>query len=64
MERILKLVVAATPMLFALGFLAPVIAQSMDSLGWTAPWGATNIVFGLIVAGTLGLLAQIRGRWV
>jgi hypothetical protein len=64
MERVLKLVLTLMPMIFALGFLAPVIAQSMDALGWTAPFALSNIMFALIIAGILGLSAQVRGSWV
>ncbi len=64
MERALKLLLASMPMIFALGFLAPVIAQGMDALGWSAPFGTTNLIFALVVAGTLGIVAQIRGSWV
>lgn len=64
MEKILGLVVAGLPMIFALGFLAPVIAQSMNALGWAAPFGLSTLTFGLIAGGALGLIAQFRGRWI
>jgi hypothetical protein len=31
---------------------------------WDAPWGLTRLNFGLIIGGTWGLYATIRGRWV
>lgn len=64
MENILKFIVAILPMLFAFGFLVPLIAQSMNTLGLIAPFGLSTLVFALIVGGSLGLIAQIRGRWI
>ena len=64
MERGLKLILSLLPMIFALGFLAPLIAQSMAALGWSAPLELGTMTFSLILAGTLGLVAQLRGRWV
>ena len=52
------------PLLFGTGFLAPLIAQSMDAVSVSAPLGVSNIVFGLAVGLTLGVAALWRGRWV
>jgi len=51
-------------LLFGTGFLAPLIAQSMDAVSVSAPLGVSNIVFGLAVGLTLGVAALWRGRWV
>lgn len=64
MERAIKLVVALLPLIFAFGFLAPAIAQGMDAMALDAPFGLSSLVFGLIVAGSWGLVAQLRGRWL
>jgi hypothetical protein len=50
--------------LFGVGFLAPLIAQSMDALEVPAPFGLSTIAFGLIVGPTAGLVAKLRGSWV
>ncbi|MCR9098228.1 MAG: hypothetical protein NXI30_28740 [bacterium] len=50
--------------LFGVGFLAPLIAQSMDRLEIAAPFGLTTIAFGLIVGPAAGLIAKRRGSWV
>ena len=50
--------------LFGVGFLAPLIAQSMDRLEIAAPFGLSTIAFGLIVGPTAGLIAKRRGSWV
>ncbi|MCR9279873.1 MAG: hypothetical protein NXH85_18085 [Pseudomonadaceae bacterium] len=52
-----------TPIAFALGFLTPLIAQSMAALGWAID-GVPNLVVGLVIALTLGITAQIRGGWL
>ena len=49
---------------FGVGFLAPLIAQSMDALKVPAPFGLSTIAFGLIVGSTAGLVAKLRGSWV
>ncbi|MBB82506.1 MAG: hypothetical protein CL931_01685 [Deltaproteobacteria bacterium] len=50
--------------LFGIGFLAPLIAQSMDALEIAAPFGLPTIAFGLIVGPTAGVVAKLRGSWV
>lgn len=52
------------PLLFGVGFLAPLIAQSMEAASVAAPLGVSNIAFGLAVGLTLGVIASWRGRWV
>jgi hypothetical protein len=52
------------PVLFGIGFVAPLIAQSMDAAALSAPLGLSNIALGLIVGLSLGIIAQLRGRWV
>lgn len=60
----LKLIMFALPLIFAIGFLAPVMAQGMLALGWSAPAGFSPLQFGLIVAGIWGLVATFTGRWL
>lgn len=64
MELILRSILAILPLIFAFGFLVPVIAQGMDAAGVAAPFGLSSLVFALIVGGTWGLFAQIKGRWI
>lgn len=52
------------PLWFGLGFIAPLIAQSMERLGWHAPLGLSPLLFGLIVGAALGTIATLRGRWL
>ncbi len=51
------------PIVFALAFLVPLIAQSLTALDVSIA-GIPNIVIGLIVGGGLGLMAHFRGSWI
>lgn len=52
------------PVLFGVGFVAPLVTQSLDAASMDAPWGASNLTFGLALGLTLGLIAKVRGRWL
>ncbi|MEM1196399.1 MAG: hypothetical protein AAGH57_09875 [Pseudomonadota bacterium] len=64
MERALKLIVGALPLIFAFAFVVPVIDQGMQAIGSPAPFGLSTLTFALIVGGGWGLVAQITGRWL
>ncbi len=52
------------PLFFGVGFLAPLIAQSLDAIGLEVPFLPSNLVFGLIVGVLGGLAARRRGGWL
>jgi hypothetical protein len=52
------------PVFFGVGFLAPLIAQSMDAASIPAPFGMGTLAFGLAVGVALGGVAKWRGSWV
>jgi hypothetical protein len=64
MEKAIRTVFYFGPLIFAFGFIAPLIAQITESSGWTPPFSLAPLHFGLIIGGTLGLIAQITGRWI
>ncbi|MEM6476301.1 MAG: hypothetical protein AAF687_09060 [Pseudomonadota bacterium] len=64
MERILKLIAAALPLIFAFAFLVPVIDQGMQAAGVSAPFGLSTLTVALIIGGAWGLFAQVTGRWI
>ncbi|MFN3231191.1 MAG: hypothetical protein ACE363_03405 [Alphaproteobacteria bacterium] len=64
MVAFIRRLYAIGPILFALGFLTPLIAQIIERAGWTAPWDLSPLLFGLILAAVWGGLAQWRGRWL
>ena len=64
MVHVIKAVFYVGPLLFGLAFLAPLISQVIQAMGWAPPLGLTPLMTGLFFGGTLGVIAQIRGRWV
>ena len=52
------------PLIFGVGFIAPLIAQTMAYWDIAAPFGMSRIMFGLLIGAPWGLYAVIRGRWV
>lgn len=52
------------PFLFGIGFIAPLIAQSLAWWNLPAPWGMSRIGFGLLIGAPWGFYATLRGRWV
>ena len=64
MQQVIKSIFYLGPLLFGLGFLAPLTAQIIEAMAWTPPFGLSSLMTGLIVGGTLGLMAQIRGTWI
>jgi hypothetical protein len=64
MELALKKLFTVMPFLFGIGFIAPLIAQSLAVWHWDAPWGLSRVAFGLTIGGLWGLYATIRGRWI
>jgi len=64
MFAILGLIFRFGPLLFGLGFLAPLAAQIIERAGWSLPYGITPLMAGLGIGGVLGLAAQLQGRWI
>lgn len=52
------------PVLFGVGFLAPLIAQSLDAAAVEPPFGLGSIQFGLAVGFSMGVVAKRRGSWI
>ena len=64
MITVIKTIFYLGPMIFGLGFLAPLSAQIISAADWTLPFGLTPLIAGSMIGGGLGLIAQIRGTWV
>ncbi len=64
MEAVLKPLFRWLPFLFGIGFIAPLIAQTMAYWDIPAPFGLNRIVFGLVIGAPWGLYAVWRGRWL
>jgi len=64
MEIALKKLFYVMPFLFGIGFIAPLIAQTMAYWDIAAPFGISRIAFGLLIGAPWGLYAMLRGRWI
>ena len=64
MQVVLKKVMSVMPFLFGIGFIAPLIDQTLAAWGLAAPLGMDRLAFGLAVGGSWGLVANLRGRWL
>jgi hypothetical protein len=64
MVEALRKLIQYLPLLFGIGFIAPLTAQLMVSFGIEAPLGLTPLAVGLAFGGAWGLYAQMRGRWI
>jgi len=64
METFLKLLAAWMPVIFGVGFLAPVFAAMLVATGVEAPLGFAPIHVGLAAGLSWGLIAKFTGRWV
>ncbi len=64
MEIALKRLFYWMPFLFGIGFIAPLIAQTMAYWDVAAPLGMSRMLFGLLIGAPWGLYAVWRGRWI
>jgi hypothetical protein len=64
MEKSIKALFSILPLMFGVGFIAPLIGQAMAAWGWSAPMGMSHVGFGLLIGGLWGLYANLRGRWI
>ena len=61
MQRFFR--VLLSPLTFAVGFLWPLVTQSVVALGYL-PFGWQSVVTGAVIAIPFGLMAQFRGSWI
>ncbi|MEP5938140.1 MAG: hypothetical protein ABJ239_07430 [Erythrobacter sp.] len=64
MELGLKALLKLLPLIFGIGFLAPVIAAAMVALDLSGPFGLAPLQVGFVIGGSWGLIATITGRWI
>ncbi len=62
--RIVGFLFSLGPILFGIGFLAPVIAAAITASGLDAPAGLSAIQFGLLTGIILGVIARQRRTWL
>lgn len=64
MELAVRKFFVIMPLLFGIGFIAPLIAQIMAAWDVTAPLGMSSVAFGLLIGTPWGLYATLKGRWL
>lgn len=64
MLKLVGLILKYMPMIFGVGFLAPLIAQGIERASLALPFGTTPLAAGLVIGGLWGAHAQFRGRWI
>ena len=64
MVEALRKLIQYLPLLFGVGFIAPLTAQLMVSFGIEGPLGLSPLAIGLAFGGAWGVYAQLRGRWI
>lgn len=64
MQQALKGIFFIMPLLFGLGFIAPVTAELVVLTGVEAPGGLAPLTAGLLFGGAWGLYATVKGSWL
>jgi hypothetical protein len=64
MQDAFRKLMAWLPLLFGIGFIAPLVAQALAALGHPAPWGVPGLALGLILGASWGFCTVRRGRWL
>lgn len=64
MTRIIGAIFYVGPLIFAFGFIAPLISQILKRSGYVDVFGWPPVVVGLVLAAIWGGIAQYRGRWI
>jgi len=64
LQKVLGPLFRFMPFLFGIGFLSPLIAQSLEAAHQPAPFGVPALAIGLVVGGGWGAFANWSGRWI
>lgn len=62
--KLIELIFKFGPLIFGVGFMAPLFAELFARVGMSLPFGLTPLLAGLLLGGGLGLIAQMRGSWI
>lgn len=62
--KLIELIFKFGPLIFGVGFMAPLFAELFAQAGMSLPFGLTPLLAGLLLGGGLGLIAQVRGSWI
>jgi hypothetical protein len=64
MKAVILILIKFLPLIFGVGFVAPVVGQSLTLMGFDTVWGLPSLYFGLIIGGIWGGIATKTGRWI
>lgn len=64
MRKVLGGLFRVMPFLFGLGFIGPLIAQTLTLAGWTLPGDVAPLAVGMVIGGVWGGIATLTGRWL
>jgi len=62
--RLLALVLQGMPLIFGIGFLAPLITQFIERAIPGVAEARWPLLVGLAIGGTWGAFANLKGRWL
>jgi hypothetical protein len=62
--RLLMVLLQGMPLIFGIGFVAPLIAQLLARGVPGAAQAQWPLVAGLAIGGSWGAIANLRGRWI
>ena len=62
--RLLMLSLQGMPLIFGIGFIAPLITQLLERALPGAAQAQWPLLAGLAIGGSWGALANLRGRWL
>lgn len=63
-RRLLTLLLEGMPLLFGIGFIAPLVTQLLERAVPEAAQAQWPLLTGLAIGGSWGALANLRGRWL
>ncbi len=62
--RLLRALLQGMPLIFGIGFVAPLIAQVLEHAVPGATQAKWPLVAGLAIGGSWGAIANLKGRWL
>lgn len=62
--RLLALLLRGMPLIFGIGFIAPLITQLIERAIPGAAQAGWPLLVGLAIGGTWGAIANLKGRWL
>ncbi len=64
MKAVLEFIFNWMPIIFGIGFVAPVVAAFLNAGGFTEVFGLPALYWGLGIGLVWGSVARFTGRWI